>query len=166
MEDSPTDTPEIWMSERNEEDTKFEREVTDPIPRRNTRSQFRNSRLFNRGKRLSKIWSGVMYGSTFRLVDVIDKRYQTFLMTHTQRLDVVILKKKSKDEKRKNRPWPRLGGLRSRSQVRGVSETHRSGQVSGQGFQKNTGQVQVSGQGVPDLGPYLWPTRWRPLCLF
>ena len=31
----------------------------------------------------------------------------------------------------------------------GVSETHRSGQVSGQGFQKNAGEVQVSGQWVP-----------------
>ena len=26
MEDSPTDTPELWMSERNEDDTKFGRD--------------------------------------------------------------------------------------------------------------------------------------------
>jgi len=32
MEDSPTDTPELWMSERNEEDTKFERELEDDLP--------------------------------------------------------------------------------------------------------------------------------------
>jgi hypothetical protein len=32
MEDSPTDTPELWMPERNEEDTKFERATTDVIP--------------------------------------------------------------------------------------------------------------------------------------
>ena len=32
MEDSPTDTPEFWMPERNEEDTKFVREFGDGIP--------------------------------------------------------------------------------------------------------------------------------------
>ena len=31
-EDSPTDTPDLWMSERNEEDTKFVRVSTDTIP--------------------------------------------------------------------------------------------------------------------------------------
>ena len=32
MEDSPTDTPDLWMSQRNEEDTKFVRTSTDAIP--------------------------------------------------------------------------------------------------------------------------------------
>jgi hypothetical protein len=32
MEDSPTDTPELWMPERNEEATKFERATADVIP--------------------------------------------------------------------------------------------------------------------------------------
>jgi len=32
MEDSPTDTPELWIPERNEEDTKFERVSTDATP--------------------------------------------------------------------------------------------------------------------------------------
>ena len=32
MEDSPTDTPELWMPDRNDEDTKFVRENRDPIP--------------------------------------------------------------------------------------------------------------------------------------
>ena len=31
MEDSPTDTPELWMPERNEENT-FERTLTDAPP--------------------------------------------------------------------------------------------------------------------------------------
>jgi len=31
-EDSPTDTTELWMPERNEEDIKFERASTDTIP--------------------------------------------------------------------------------------------------------------------------------------
>ena len=31
-EDSPTDTPDLWMPERNEEDTKFVRSSTDAIP--------------------------------------------------------------------------------------------------------------------------------------
>ncbi len=71
------------------------------------------------------------------------------MLLHNDKLFFLNFEKKYKDENRKNRPWP-PGGLRSRSQVKGVSGTHRSGQVSGQGFQKNTGQVQVSGQGVPD----------------
>ncbi len=32
MEDSPTDTPDLWMTERNEEDTMFERTSADTIP--------------------------------------------------------------------------------------------------------------------------------------
>ena len=32
MEDSPTDTTELWMSDRNDEDTKFVRAKTDAIP--------------------------------------------------------------------------------------------------------------------------------------
>jgi hypothetical protein len=32
MEDSPTDTPELWMPERNEDDTKFVRDFGDSIP--------------------------------------------------------------------------------------------------------------------------------------
>jgi hypothetical protein len=32
MEDSPTDTTELWMSDRNDEDTKFVRGKRDPIP--------------------------------------------------------------------------------------------------------------------------------------
>jgi hypothetical protein len=32
MEDSPTDSPDLWMSERNEEDTMFERALRDAIP--------------------------------------------------------------------------------------------------------------------------------------
>jgi hypothetical protein len=35
MEDSPTDTPELWMSERNEDDTKFVRAFGDVIPTKN-----------------------------------------------------------------------------------------------------------------------------------
>ena len=31
-EDSPTDTPDLWISERNEEDTKFVRASMDAIP--------------------------------------------------------------------------------------------------------------------------------------
>jgi hypothetical protein len=31
-EDSVTDTPDLWMTERNEEDTKFVRPSTDAIP--------------------------------------------------------------------------------------------------------------------------------------
>ena len=31
-EDSPTDDSDVWMSERNEEDTKFVRSSTDTIP--------------------------------------------------------------------------------------------------------------------------------------
>jgi hypothetical protein len=30
MQDSPTDSPELWMSERNEDDTKFVRVLEDP----------------------------------------------------------------------------------------------------------------------------------------
>jgi hypothetical protein len=32
MEDSPTDTPELWMSDRNDTDTQFVRGKGDPIP--------------------------------------------------------------------------------------------------------------------------------------
>ena len=32
MEDSPTDSPDLWMPERNEEDTMFERALRDVIP--------------------------------------------------------------------------------------------------------------------------------------
>ena len=32
MEDSPTDSPDLWMSERNETDTMFERALRDSIP--------------------------------------------------------------------------------------------------------------------------------------
>ena len=32
MEDSPTDTPDLWMSDRNDEDTKFVRAKGDAIP--------------------------------------------------------------------------------------------------------------------------------------
>ena len=32
IEDSPTDNPDLWMSERNEEDTNFVRTSTDSIP--------------------------------------------------------------------------------------------------------------------------------------
>jgi hypothetical protein len=32
VEDSPTDTPELWMPERNEDDTKFVRAFGDVIP--------------------------------------------------------------------------------------------------------------------------------------
>ena len=32
MEDSPTDTPELWMPERNEDDTKFVRGQGHAIP--------------------------------------------------------------------------------------------------------------------------------------
>jgi hypothetical protein len=32
MQDSPTDSPELWMPERNEEDTKFVRVLTDAPP--------------------------------------------------------------------------------------------------------------------------------------
>ena len=32
MEDSPTDSPDLWMPERNEEDTMFERSLDDSIP--------------------------------------------------------------------------------------------------------------------------------------
>ena len=32
MEDSPTDSPDLWMPERNEADTMFERELRDVIP--------------------------------------------------------------------------------------------------------------------------------------
>ena len=32
MEDSPTDSPDLWMSERNETDTMFERALRDAIP--------------------------------------------------------------------------------------------------------------------------------------
>ena len=32
MEDSPTDSPDLKIPERNEEDTMFERSLTDPIP--------------------------------------------------------------------------------------------------------------------------------------
>jgi hypothetical protein len=32
MEDSPTDSPDLWMPERNEEDTMFERTLRDVIP--------------------------------------------------------------------------------------------------------------------------------------
>ncbi len=31
MEDSPMDTPDLWMSERNKEETKFERTRSDDI---------------------------------------------------------------------------------------------------------------------------------------
>ena len=38
-EDSVVDTPDLWMSERNEEDTKFERGSVDTIPtKRNPQS--------------------------------------------------------------------------------------------------------------------------------
>ena len=49
--------------------------------------------------------------------------------------------------------------LPGRSQVtvtgEGVPETHRSGQVSGQGFQKNTGQVKVQVRGTQRLSETL-----------
>ena len=32
MEDSPTDIPELWMPDRNDEDTKFVRGKRDTIP--------------------------------------------------------------------------------------------------------------------------------------
>ena len=32
MEDSPTDSPDLWMPERNEEDTMFERVLRNTIP--------------------------------------------------------------------------------------------------------------------------------------
>ena len=32
MEDSPTDSPDLWMTERNETDTMFERALRDVIP--------------------------------------------------------------------------------------------------------------------------------------
>jgi hypothetical protein len=32
MEDSPTDSPDLWLSERNEADTMFERALRDVIP--------------------------------------------------------------------------------------------------------------------------------------
>ncbi len=32
MEDSPTDSPDLWMPERNEEDTMFERSLRDDRP--------------------------------------------------------------------------------------------------------------------------------------
>ena len=32
MEDSPTDIPDLWMSDRNNEDTKFVRGKGDAIP--------------------------------------------------------------------------------------------------------------------------------------
>ena len=32
MEDSPTDSPDLWMPDRNEEDTMFERVLRDAIP--------------------------------------------------------------------------------------------------------------------------------------
>jgi hypothetical protein len=31
MEDSPKDSPDLWMTERNDDDTMFERSLTDDI---------------------------------------------------------------------------------------------------------------------------------------
>jgi hypothetical protein len=45
MEDSLTDSQDIWNPERNEADTMFERALGDDIPTRNTRRQCRNFRL-------------------------------------------------------------------------------------------------------------------------
>jgi hypothetical protein len=36
MEDSPTDTPDLWMSERNEEDITFERVSVEDIRTKKT----------------------------------------------------------------------------------------------------------------------------------
>ncbi len=55
--------------------------------------------------------------------------------------------KRMRKEKTDRDPDLEVSGHGHRS---GGSQEHRSGQVSGQGFQKNTGQVQVSGQGVPE----------------
>jgi hypothetical protein len=45
MEDSPMDTPDLWMSERNEEEPKFERTRSDDMifRPRNTPREFHNS---------------------------------------------------------------------------------------------------------------------------
>ena len=45
MEDSRTDSQDIWKPERNEGDTMFERGLGDVIPTRSTRRQCRNFRL-------------------------------------------------------------------------------------------------------------------------
>ncbi len=42
MEDSPTDIPEIWMSDRNDEDTKFVRAKRDAIPTKSDQVCFAN----------------------------------------------------------------------------------------------------------------------------
>jgi hypothetical protein len=69
MEDSPTDTPELWMAERNEDDTKFVRVFGDTIPTKNraqAESELSNCRLFKRGKSFSKIWSGLVWRHRLR----------------------------------------------------------------------------------------------------
>ena len=71
------------------------------------------------------------------------------------RLSVVILKRSKRMRKEKNRPWPRPGGLRWRSQVRGSRKN--AGQVRSQvrGSRKNAGQVrsQVRGSQRPETWP-------------
>ena len=78
-EDSPTNTPDVWMTERNEKDTKFVRVLTDAIPNKKHQwRQCRNSRLFKRGKIFQRTGEG-WYGHTgcdWQTLSVTDKYFR------------------------------------------------------------------------------------------
>jgi hypothetical protein len=72
------------------------------------------------------------YGCVFSLVDGVDKRYQTFQADPGKYPTVWVC-------------------MCTRKYKQTVTQTCRSQvTVSGQGFSKHTGQVQVSGHGVPE----------------
>ena len=57
MEDSPTDSPDLWIPERNEEDTMFERASRNVIPTKKHPQEVSELAIvqLNRGKSFSKI---------------------------------------------------------------------------------------------------------------
>jgi hypothetical protein len=55
MEDSPTDSPDLWIPERNEEDTMFERVLRDVIPTKKNPETVSDLSIVQQRKRFSKI---------------------------------------------------------------------------------------------------------------
>jgi hypothetical protein len=95
----------------------------------------------------------IMDHVTNTLVEFVDHRVITFGDIKCPYCRGLRLFKHSRTQTWRSRPE---GLVPVTSQ--GVSETHRSGQVSGQGFQKNEGQVRSrSHRSSRDLRPYLWP---------
>ena len=71
MEDSPTDSPDLWMSERNEVDTMFERVLRDAIPSKKHPESVSELSIVQQRKKLFK--DLVKGGNETQTLSVTDK---------------------------------------------------------------------------------------------